>query len=87
MTILLFVGKLKSVLHARDKFLKPGGYILPDRAILYISGVSDDDFRENQIEWWNNVYGHDMSFLTESVLQYSVQSVVPLNKVGMFHDH
>lgn len=82
-TTVLFAAKLKAVLYARDKFLKPEGYILPDRGILYISGVSDDDFRENHVDWWKNVYGHDMSYLTDSVLKYSVQRIVSPNKVCM----
>ena len=38
---LVFESMLDSVLFARDKWLKPGGLILPDKANLYIAAVED----------------------------------------------
>ena len=38
---LLFEGMLDSVLYARDKFLKPDGYMFPDRCTISILAVSD----------------------------------------------
>ena len=37
---LLFESMLDTVLHARDRFLKPGGAILPDVATMHIAGFS-----------------------------------------------
>lgn len=37
---LLFESMLDTVLHARDRFLKPGGAVLPDIATFHIAGVS-----------------------------------------------
>lgn len=37
---LLFESMLDTVLYARDKWLKPDGVILPNKARLYIAGVS-----------------------------------------------
>jgi protein arginine N-methyltransferase 3 len=37
---LLFESMLDTVLHARDRFLKPGGAILPDIATMHIAGFS-----------------------------------------------
>lgn len=38
---LLFEGMLDSVLYARDKFLKPGGHMFPDRCTISILAVCD----------------------------------------------
>ncbi|GFH25310.1 methyltransf_25 domain-containing protein, partial [Haematococcus lacustris] len=37
---LLFESMLDSVLQARDRWLAPGGVLLPDRATLYLAGAS-----------------------------------------------
>ena len=37
---LLFESMLDTVLYARDRFLKPGGAILPDIATMHIAGFS-----------------------------------------------
>ncbi len=37
---LLFETMLDSVLCARDRFLKPGGAIMPDIAYIYLAGAS-----------------------------------------------
>jgi hypothetical protein len=36
---LLFESMLDTVLFARDKFLKPGGALLPDTATIFMAGV------------------------------------------------
>ena len=38
---LLYEGMLESVLIARDKYLKNGGCLLPDRCLLHLVGISD----------------------------------------------
>ena len=37
---LLFESMLDTVLHARDRFLKPGGAVLPDVATMHLAGFS-----------------------------------------------
>ena len=37
---LLFETMLDSVLAARDKWLRPGGALLPDLATIYVAGAS-----------------------------------------------
>jgi hypothetical protein len=37
---LLFESMLDTVLHARDRFLKPGGAMLPDVATMHLAGFS-----------------------------------------------
>ncbi|GFR48908.1 hypothetical protein Agub_g10857, partial [Astrephomene gubernaculifera] len=54
---LLFETMLDTVLHARDRYLKPGGALLPDRAAIYIAGASS---AAGGLGFWNDVYGFDM---------------------------
>jgi len=55
---LLFESMLDTVLHARDRFLKPGGAVLPDVATYYIAGVSRE---ASGVPFWDDVYGFDFS--------------------------
>ena len=46
---LLYESMLDTVLEARDRYLKPGGLIFPDRATLYIAAIEDQDYKEEKI--------------------------------------
>lgn len=48
---------LETVLFARDKYLKKGGLIFPDKAVLYLSAIEDAEYRAEKIDFWDNVYG------------------------------
>jgi len=66
---LLYESMLDTVLFARDKWLNEGGIIFPDKAVLYIGAIQDEDYREEKISWWNNVYGFDMSCIGSLAIQ------------------
>ncbi|CAN1813564.1 Probable protein arginine N-methyltransferase 3 [Linum perenne] len=55
---LLYETMLGSVLYARDKWLKPGGAILPDTATMYVAGVGRSC---TSLPFWEDVYGFNMS--------------------------
>ncbi|KAL0743128.1 hypothetical protein Bca4012_084641 [Brassica carinata] len=67
--MLLYESMLGSVITARDRWLKPGGLILPSHATLYMAPISHPDRYSHSIDFWRNVYGidsnsyalHDMS--------------------------
>lgn len=59
--MLLYESMLGSVIVARDRWLKPGGLILPSHATLYMAPVTHPDRYNDSIEFWRNVYGIDMS--------------------------
>lgn len=42
---LLYESMLPSVLWARDRYLAPGGSILPNRCTMFIQGIEDLDGR------------------------------------------
>ncbi|ERN09372.1 hypothetical protein AMTRI_Chr09g12440 [Amborella trichopoda] len=59
--MLLYESMLSSVITARDRWLKPGGLILPSHATLYMAPITHSDRYNESIEFWRNVYGIDMS--------------------------
>lgn len=59
--MLLYESMLESVITARDRWLKPGGLILPSSATLYMAPVTHTDRYRDSIDFWRNVYGIDMS--------------------------
>uniref|UniRef100_A0A8C9H6E8 type I protein arginine methyltransferase n=1 Tax=Piliocolobus tephrosceles TaxID=591936 RepID=A0A8C9H6E8_9PRIM len=54
---LLFENMLDTVLYCRDKWLKKGGLIFPDKAYMYIAGIEDSLYREEKFDCWKNCYG------------------------------
>merc|ERR1711976_1470 len=58
---LLYESMLDTVIYARDKWLAPGGLIFPDRATMTVMAIEDAEYKQEKIEFWDNVYGFDMS--------------------------
>ncbi|TPX51627.1 hypothetical protein SeMB42_g00111 [Synchytrium endobioticum] len=58
---LLFEGMLDSVIKARDRWLKPGGLMVPNVAKMYLAGIEDEEFVNDKYHFWNDVYGFKMS--------------------------
>ena len=46
---LLYESMLNTVLYARDRYLKPEGHLFPDRAVMYIAGAEDAEYRNEKI--------------------------------------
>ncbi|PIA35395.1 hypothetical protein AQUCO_03500047v1 [Aquilegia coerulea] len=59
--MLLYESMLGSVVVARDRWLKPGGLILPSHASLYMAPITHTERYSESIDFWRNVYGIDMS--------------------------
>ncbi|XP_024522317.1 probable protein arginine N-methyltransferase 6 isoform X2 [Selaginella moellendorffii] len=59
--MLLYETMLPSVVCARDRWLKPGGLMLPSFATLYMAPITNPDRYGESIDFWRNVYGFDMS--------------------------
>lgn len=75
---LFYESMLDTVLYARDKWLKEDGIILPDRASLSLVAVEDGDYKAEKINFWDNVYGFDMSCIRNlAILEPLVDSVTP----------
>ena len=44
-----------------NDFQSPDGMIFPDQATLYVTAIEDRQYKDDKINWWDNVYGFDMS--------------------------
>ncbi|XP_025085963.1 protein arginine N-methyltransferase 1-like [Pomacea canaliculata] len=78
---LFYESMLKTVLYARDKWLAPGGLIFPDRATLFITAIEDRQYKDEKINWWNCVYGFDMSVIREVAVCEPLVDVVDPKQV------
>lgn len=50
---LFYESMLNTVIFARDKWLKPGGLIFPDRATLYVTAIEDRQYKDEKINCEN----------------------------------
>lgn len=57
---LLYESMLDTVLFARDKYLRPGGLILPSKVSLYLAAIEDYQYKRSKLAFWDNVYGMNM---------------------------
>ncbi|CAJ0926376.1 16249_t:CDS:2 [Entrophospora sp. SA101] len=73
---LLYESMLDTVIVARDKYLKPGGMIFPDKATLFLSAIEDGEYKEEKIGFWDNVYGFDFSSIKSVALREPLVDVV-----------
>lgn len=65
---LFYESMLDTVLFARDRWLKPGGLMFPDKATLYLCAIEDAQYKAEKIDFWDNVYGLDMSCIKSVAL-------------------
>jgi protein arginine N-methyltransferase 1 len=78
---LFYESMLDTVLYARDKYLAPDGLMFPDRATLYVCAIEDRQYKDDKINWWDEVYGFDMSCIKHVALQEPLVDVVDRNQV------
>lgn len=82
---LFYESMLETVLYARDKWLKPGGMLFPDKCSLSICGIEDRQYKEDKIHWWDRVYGFDMSCLRDVAIREPLVDVVDQKQVRYLH--
>ncbi|KIK99375.1 hypothetical protein PAXRUDRAFT_822792 [Paxillus rubicundulus Ve08.2h10] len=78
---LLYESMLDTVLLARDKYLKPGGLMFPDNARMYLAAIEDQDYKEEKINFWDNVYGFNYSCIKGIALREPLVDTVELKAV------
>lgn len=78
---LFYESMLETILHARDKWLKPDGLLFPDRASLYICAIEDRQYKDDKINWWDEVYGFNMSCIRKVALTEPLVDVVDPKQV------
>eukprot|EP00182_Erythrolobus_australicus_P003397 CAMPEP_0185835288 /NCGR_PEP_ID=MMETSP1353-20130828/7421_1 /TAXON_ID=1077150 /ORGANISM="Erythrolobus australicus, Strain CCMP3124" /LENGTH=348 /DNA_ID=CAMNT_0028533885 /DNA_START=52 /DNA_END=1098 /DNA_ORIENTATION=- len=65
---LFYESMLESVLVARDKWLVEGGLIFPDKCTLFLCGIEDAQYRSEKIDFWDDVYGFNMTCIKNIAL-------------------
>jgi len=78
---LLYESMLDTVLFARDKWLIPSGTILPDKAVLYVTAIEDNQMRSQRLNFWTNVYGFDFSPIYNVAMKEVVVDCVEEDKM------
>nr|QDE10276.1 protein arginine methyltransferase 1 [Dugesia japonica]QDE10277.1 protein arginine methyltransferase 1 [Dugesia japonica] len=78
---LFYESMLNTVLFARDKWLKTGGIIMPDKATLHLCAIEDRQYKDEKINWWENVYGFDMSCIRKVAVSEPLVDVVNPNQI------
>lgn len=63
---LLYESMISSVLFARDRWLKPGGALLPDTATMFVAGFGRGG---TSLPFWENVYGFNMSCIGQEIVE------------------
>lgn len=79
---LLHESMLNSVIKARDHFLAEDGTVFPSEARIYACPCSLKDLYEEQISFWDSVYGFDMS----AVKCYALKSKMTKPEVRLIPD-
>ena len=53
---LIYESMLDSIIFARDKWLAPGGAIMPDKALLNMTAIEDSAYKTQKFGFWKQVY-------------------------------
>ncbi|KAL7976317.1 hypothetical protein Chor_002536 [Crotalus horridus] len=78
---LFYESMLNTVIFARDKWLKSGGLMFPDRAALYMVAIEDRQYKDFKIHWWENVYGFDMTCIRDVAMKEPLVDIVDPKQV------
>lgn len=78
---LFYESMLETILYARDKWLKPDGLLFPDRASLYVCAIEDRQYKDDKINWWDEVYGFNMSCIRKVAITEPLVDVVDPKQV------
>lgn len=78
---LLYEAMLPSVIYARDKYLAPGGLLVPSHASLWIAPVCDSEYVCDSITFWRDVYGFDMKAMQAGIYDDARAVVMPSRNI------
>lgn len=79
---LFYESMLDTVLYARDKWLnKEDGMMFPDRCTLYVTSIEDRQYKDEKINWWDDVYGFNMSHIRKVAISEPLVDVVDQKQV------
>jgi len=79
---LFYESMLDTVLYARDKWLdKEKGMMFPDRCTLFVTAIEDRQYKDEKINWWDEVYGFNMSHIRKVAITEPLVDVVDPKQV------
>lgn len=79
---LLFEAMLPSVIWARDRYLKLDGLMVPSHTVLHLAPFSDENFIADNIDFWRDVYGFDMTAMQEKICEDMLIRQMPAKAVA-----
>lgn len=78
---LFYESMLDTVLFARDKWLTDDGMMFPDRCTLHITAIEDRQYKDEKINWWDDVYGFNMSSIRKVAITEPLVDVVDSKQI------
>ncbi|KAL9103856.1 MAG: hypothetical protein Q9163_001134 [Psora crenata] len=78
---LLYEGMLDSVIWARDRYLAPGGLMIPALTTLRIAPMSNSEYSQTHVGFWKSVYGFDMLAMSEGIERNIDMDIVPAENI------
>ncbi|KAK8331247.1 hypothetical protein V6Z12_A10G061600 [Gossypium hirsutum] len=57
------------------------GVVLPDEASLYLTAIEDAEYKDDKIEFWNNVYGFGMSCIKKQAMMEPLVDTVDQKQI------
>lgn len=82
---LVYESMLESVLFARDKWLKEGGIMMPDKTTMYVTAIEDRQYKNDKIHFWDNVYGFNMKRIKNIAMSEPLVDSVDKNQICTSH--
>jgi protein arginine N-methyltransferase 1 len=70
-TVLVNSKILRDLIEVREHFLKPQGFVFPNKGKLVMNFIEDAKFYGERFDFWDDVYGFNMSNVKETVFQES----------------
>jgi protein arginine N-methyltransferase 1 len=78
---LFYESMLNTVIYARDKWLAQDGILFPDKAQLFVCAIEDRQYKDEKINWWESVYGFNMSSIRKVAISEPLVDVVDPNQI------
>ncbi|KAF2840038.1 HNRNP arginine N-methyltransferase [Patellaria atrata CBS 101060] len=79
---LLFEAMLDSVLWARDHYLATDGLLIPSHCTLLIAPMADSNYVADNIDFWRDVYGFDMSAMMAHIYDDVLIKRMPMDSLA-----
>ena len=59
----------------------PGGALFPDKATMFLAAIEDGEYKEEKIDYWDNVYGFDYSSIKKLAIKEPLVDTVEARAV------